>query len=88
MERGSEVAEGMSRVGLFEKIWRDRERDGLSMQGLARRYGVHRRTVRQALVSAVPLERKRPVGRPAPALGAWRGWIDEILIADRSAPCK
>ena len=88
MERGSEVAEGMSRVELFEKIWRDREFDGLSMQALARRYGVHRRTVRQALVSAVPLERKRPVGRPAPALGAWRGWIDEILIADRSAPCK
>ena len=37
----------MSRVGLFEKIWRDREFDGLSMQGLARRYGVHRRTVCQ-----------------------------------------
>ena len=77
-----------SRVELFEKIRRDREFDGLSMRALARRYGVHRRTVRQALESAVPPERKRPVGRPASALGAWREWIDEILIADRDAPRK
>lgn len=88
MERGLEVAEGMSRVELFEKIRRDREFDGLSMHALARRYGVHRRTVRQALGSAVPPERKRPVGRPAPALGAWREWIDQILIADQTAPRK
>lgn len=78
----------MSRVELFEKIRRDREFDGLSTHALARRYGVHRRTVRQALVSAVPPERKRPVGRPAPALGAWREWIDRVLIADQSAPRK
>lgn len=36
----------------------------------------------------MPPERKRPVGRPAPALGAWVEWIDEILIADESAPRK
>jgi transposase len=78
----------MSRVELFEKIRRDREFDGLSTHALARRYGVHRRTVRQALGSAVPPDRKRPVGRPAPALGSWREWIDEILIADRAAPRK
>jgi transposase len=77
-----------SRVELFEKIRRDREFDGLSTHALARRYGVHRRTVRQALESAVPPERKRPEGRPAPALGAWREWIDQILIADRDAPRK
>ena len=36
----------------------------------------------------MPPERKRPVGRPAPALGPFREWIDEILIADRTAPRK
>ncbi len=77
-----------SRVELFEKIRRDHEFDGLSTHALARRYGVHRRTVRQALGSAVPPERKRPVGRPAPALGAFREWIDQVLIADQTAPRK
>jgi len=77
-----------SRVELFEKIRRDHEFVGSSTRELARRYGVHRRTVRQALEAAVPPERKRPEGRPAPALGAFREWIDEILIADRDAPPK
>jgi hypothetical protein len=44
--------------------------------------------VRQALESAVPPARKRPEGRPAPALGPYRQFVDEILIADRGAPRK
>jgi transposase len=77
-----------SRVELFEAIRRDRDREGLSLHALARRHGVHRRTVRQALGSAVPPERKRPVGRPAPKLGEYRELIDGWLIADRDAPRK
>ena len=78
----------MSRVELFERIRRDREFGDLSLHALARKYGVHRRTVRQALESPLPPERKRPEGRSAPALGPYREWIDQILIADWTAPRK
>jgi transposase len=77
-----------SRVELFERIRRDGELEGLGLRALARRHGVHRRTVRQALASAIPPVRKRPEGRPAPALGAYRELIDSWLIADQSAPPK
>ena len=77
-----------SRVELFEQIRRDREFAGVSTHALARKYGVHRRTVRQALESPVPPARKRPEGRSAPKLGEWRELIDSWLIADRAAPRK
>jgi transposase len=77
-----------SRVELFEQIRRDHDRQGLSIRELARRHGVHRRTVRQALASAVPPPRKRPEGRPAPRLGEYRGLIDSWLLADLEAPRK
>ena len=76
-EHGSEVAEGMgSSVELFEQLRRDHDREDVSIYALARRYGVHRRTVRQALESPLPPERKRRVGRPAPKLGEYRELID------------
>ncbi len=78
----------MSRVELFEKIRRDRDREGFSIRELACRHVVHRRTVRQALGSAVPPARKRPEGRPAPALGAYRELIDSWLEADSSDGCR
>ena len=77
-----------SRVELFEQIRRDREREGLSIRELARRHGVHRRAVRQALAAALPPPGKRPEGRPAPKLGPFRPLIDEWLLADREAPRK
>ncbi|MGP0033094.1 MAG: IS21 family transposase [Solirubrobacteraceae bacterium] len=77
-----------SRVELFEQIRRDRDREGLSIHALARRHGVHRRTVRQALESALPPARKRPEGRPAPRLGEYLELVDSWLIADQTAPRK
>ena len=75
-----------SRVEQFEQIRRDRDREGLSIRGLARRHGVHRRAVREVLLSPVPPARRSPVSRPAPKLGAYRAVIDEWLEADRDAP--
>ena len=77
-----------SRVEQFEQIRRDRDREGLSIRGLARRHGVRRRAVREALLSPVPPAKRAPVGRPAPKLGAYRAVIDSWLEADRTAPRK
>lgn len=48
----------MRRVELFELIRKDHELLGESIHGIARKRGVHRRTVRQALASAIPPEHK------------------------------
>src|SRR5256714_8545225 len=77
-----------SRVELFEQIRRDCEREGLSIRELARRHGVHRRAVRQALAAALPPPRKQPERRPAPKVGPYRPLIDQWLSADREAPRK
>lgn len=71
----------------FERIRHDKREEGLSMRALARRHGVHRRTVRQALASALPPPRVR-VTRAAPVMGAWTPLIRSWLIEDRTAPRK
>lgn len=76
-----------SKVKLYEQIRKAREREDLSVRELARRFGVHRRDVRQALVSAVPPERKKS-DRAAPLLDRWKPIIDGWLEADRVAPRK
>lgn len=78
---------GSSRVELFEAIRRDRRVDSLSVRALAERYGVHRRTVRQALDNADPLPRKTPVRRSA-RLESLKKLIDAMLQADLDAPRK
>ena len=72
----------------FEQIRRDHAREELSIRELAKRHGVHRRAVRQALESAIPPPKRAPEVRPAPKLGPYRAVIDEILEADREAPRK
>jgi transposase len=77
----------MSRVELFERIRKANREEGLGIRALAERFGVHRRTVRQALTSATPSERKVPE-RTAPALGPWQGTIRQWLTADLEVPRK
>jgi transposase len=74
-------------VELFEAIRREYEFGVGTIQGVARKLGVHRRLVREALNGAVPAE---PPTRPRarPRVGPVAGFIDEILEADRRAPRK
>jgi transposase len=74
-------------VELYEQIRREYEHGAGTIRGVSRRLGVHRREVRQALVSAVPAERKVPQ-RARPKLSAAIPFIDEILEFDRKAPRK
>jgi transposase len=77
-----------SRVELFEQIRKDRRVGGASIRELAGRHRVHRRTVRQALDSAVPPPRKPYPQRPKPAIDAYAGVIEGWLLADRDVPRK
>jgi transposase len=76
-----------SRVELFAAIRFDWQRNGLSIRALAEKYCVHRRTVRQAIESVVPPDRRSPA-RAAPVLDQVRGWVDEMLRQDLEAPRK
>jgi hypothetical protein len=78
----------LSRVELFENIRRDRRLDPLvSQRALAAKYGVHRRTVRQAIASAIPPPRKA-VRRKFRDLAPAAEWIDAMLREDLKAPRK
>jgi len=77
----------MRRVELFELIRADARR-GMSVRALADKHRVHRRTVRQAIASSVPPERKT-AARARPALTAEiTTFIDGVLTADKEVPRK
>lgn len=69
------------KVELFEEIRREYEFGVGSIKGVARKLGVHRRLVREAIGSALPARRKQP-SRKRPKLGPVRAFVDAILEGD------
>jgi len=74
-------------VELFEEIRREYEFGTRTVAGVARKFGVHRRLVREALGSALP-SAKVAAARAKPRLEPIAPFIDAILQADRQAPRK
>ena len=75
------------RVELFEQIRREYEHGSGTIIGTANKFGVHRRTVRQAIECALPPERKKP-DRKRVKFDAVKGFIEQILRDDERAPRK
>ena len=73
-----------AKVELFEQIRREYEHGGGTIRGIAKKFGIHRRMVREAVLSAVPAERKKPV-RERPKLAPAMAFMDAVLEADKKA---
>jgi transposase len=76
-----------AKVELFEEIRREYEFGLGTVAGVAKRLGVHRRMVREAIASAMPKPRKKPEERPG-KLKPFYPVIDRMLEEDRTAPRK
>jgi transposase len=75
------------KVELFEEIRREYEFGIGTIAGVAKKLGVHRRMVREAVAHALPAKRKLTVRR-AWKIDPAKEFIDAILEADRKAPRK
>src|SRR6266704_4572852 len=82
-----ERLKGRTKVELFEQMRREYAHGVGTITGVAKKFGVHRRMVRDALASAIPADRKQPE-RESPKLDPLKGLIDAILMEDRKAPRK
>lgn len=72
---------------LFEAMRREYQFGVGTIKGVARKFGVHRRMVREALADAVPKERQSPE-RARPKLQPAIPFIDAVLENDVQAPRK
>ena len=78
----------MFSVELYGRVRHACHVEGLSQREAARRFGIHRNTVRKMLAFSVPPGYRRATPPRRPKLGAFTAIINQILAADRSAPPK
>ncbi len=78
----------MFSVQLYGRVRHACHVEGLSQREAARRFGIHRSTVRKMLAFSVPPGYRRTKPPARPKLGAFTAIIDAILEADRTSPPK
>jgi len=78
----------MFSVELYGRVRHACHVEGVSQREAARRFGIHRNTVRKMLAFSAPPGYRRAKPPPRPKLGAFTAIIDQILTTDRSAPPK
>ena len=76
-----------ARVELFEQLRQEHAFGVGTIAGVAAKFGVHRRMVRQAIAGALPPVHRYPP-RVQPKLGLVAAFIDQVLDEDRRAPRK
>ena len=76
-----------AKVDLFERLRREHQFGVGTVAGVAAKFGVHRRLVRQALAGALPPVHRYPA-RAKPKLDAVLAFIDTVLDEDQRAPRK
>ena len=72
---------------LFEQIRREYEHGGGTIRGIAKKLGMHRRMVREAVLSAVPVERKTPVRERPKHLSRPSGGQNVHTVSAPAWPC-
>ena len=78
----------MFRVELYGRVRHACHVEGLSQREAARRFGIHRNTVRKMLAFSVPPGYRRTKPPLRPKLEAFTAIIDAILAADGASPPK
>src|SRR4029078_2106502 len=76
-----------AKVDLCEQLRREHEFGVGTVAGVAAKFGVHRRMVRQAIGGPLPPPHHSPQ-RARPKLDTVTAFIDQVLDADRDAPRK
>jgi transposase len=77
-----------AKVELFEKIRREYSEGVGTILGVAKKLGVHRRMVREAIQRAIPPKRKKGQRETTRLLSEVLLFIHQILMADQQAPRK
>src|SRR3954471_6874112 len=78
----------MFSVELYGRVRHACHVEGLSQREAARRFGIHRTTVRKMLSFSVPPGYRRTKPPARPKLDGFTATIDQIVLSDRSAPSK